>query len=196
MKNTLAENLLRFGVKNLKDADKQKLMEQDPGSSKMTPEQVQAFDAYINKSQQAVKNTFGLTGQMNSKNIKLPMVAPAAPGADFWDVSLEKWEFNNNFGIQIKLKGQAPSGLLIDNNTLALPLQLNDKGIVYFGRRANIYFNIDEAGLEKVLASEGLGNVVKYLDKNNPETTKNINRILTGCKVVAEMYQKSGVGSI
>jgi hypothetical protein len=29
MKNTLAENLLRFGVKNLKDTDKKKLMEQN-----------------------------------------------------------------------------------------------------------------------------------------------------------------------
>lgn len=198
MKNILAENLLRFGVKNLKESDKQKLIEQDPGSTKMTPEQSQRFDEYINKSQEAVKNAFGLTASTPSeKFIKLPMIAPAAPGAEFWDVSLQKWEYGTtNFGIQIMLKGRATKGVLHNDSLMMLPLQLNDKGIVYFGRRPNLYYNIDSAGLEKVLTSEGLGNIVKYLDKNNPETTKNIDRILTACKVVASMYQKSGVGSI
>ena len=50
MNNILAENLLRFGVKNLKESDKQKLMEQDPKAGKMTPEQAKAFDDYIAKT--------------------------------------------------------------------------------------------------------------------------------------------------
>lgn len=195
MKNILAENLLRFGVKNLKESDKQKLMEQDPKAGKMTPEQAKAFDDYIAKSQQAVKNAFGTAKEM----ILLPMKAPAGPGnVEFFDVQLSKWESATNHGLYIKLLVyNTPSADLVSGGTpkyVLIPLVMDDAGTVKFGGAAK--FNMDLAGLEGALSREGYKNLITYADKANPEYTKGITRILDGCKTVASMYQKSGVGTI
>jgi hypothetical protein len=63
MKNTLAENLLRFGVKNLKDADKtriQHLSEIAPGGSTISPETQKQIDAMIAASSALVAPIRGL----------------------------------------------------------------------------------------------------------------------------------------
>lgn len=77
MKNILAENLLRFGVKNLKESDKQKLMEQDPKSSTISPQAQAQMDKLISATSSPI-NTFISTNKITFETSGQPMVITGA----------------------------------------------------------------------------------------------------------------------
>ena len=82
MKNILAENLLRFGVKNLKESDKQKLTEQDPGDpAAMTPEMAQQSYSSATKELQTYSANFNRWTKNKAnggKGINLYLRVPAS----------------------------------------------------------------------------------------------------------------------
>jgi len=95
MKNILAENLLRFGVKNLKESDKKKLIELDPGDPiSITPEFAQKAYASVAKEIQTYNEKFNKWTKNKANGGKGLVLFLAVPASG--DNTIELRDANSN----------------------------------------------------------------------------------------------------
>ena len=99
MKNILAENLLRFGVKNLSESDKRRLSEVNPQGSTLSPEAQAQIDKMITASNTLVDPikalTFTGTGKYAGNNWKVYTVT-ITKNKDTSDVSVNLYFTKDN----------------------------------------------------------------------------------------------------
>jgi len=176
MKNILAENLLRFGVKNLTEADKQKLMEQNPAGSTMSPEAQLIQDKMIADTQALAKGAVGVTfGDMKVVSASIAGVEP------------EHWKLNGV--VQLILTTNYGG----DAKSIKIGIMADETGNIKIVTLGGVLKPLDATGIRASLDGS-LGKAYKSLLDNavtqQPSPYKTLMTVLKG---VADKYKETGL---
>lgn len=183
MKNILAENLLRFGVKNLSTSDVSKLHEVNPVGSTITPQGQAAMDKMIADTQALAKGAVGVTfTDGTSEPMKVGSATVEAVNPENWKLNgAIRLVLNTNFG------GIAKSiriGLLTDESN----------AVKIVGRSGQL-LNLDAIGIKSALENWLGTPYQKMLDRStaaNPSPYKTLLGVLNG---IAAKYKSTGLAA-
>jgi hypothetical protein len=186
MKNILAENMLRFGPRNLSESEKQnlqRLSEIAPGGGSMTPQGQALMDKMIADTQALAKGAVGVTfDDGTSQPMKVASATVEAVNPENWKLNgAIRLVLNTNFG------GMAKSiriGLLADES--------NTVKIVGPGGRL---LNLDAIGIKSALENWLGTPYQKMLDRStaaNPSPYKTLMGVLNG---IAAKYKSTGLAA-
>jgi hypothetical protein len=186
MKNILAENMLRFGPRNLSESEKQnlqRLSEIAPAGGSMTPQGKALMDKMIADTQVLAKGAVGVTfNDGASQPMKIGSATVEAVNPEYWKLNgAIRLVLNTNYGGIAK---SVKIGLLADeSNTVKI--------VGPSGR----LLNIDANGVKSAL-EDWLGSLYKkMLDRSTalkPNPYKTLMDVLNG---IAAKYKSTGLAA-